>query len=457
MSGELDSLYMYFAGREQLNDPLEGYADIFFDGDEIAWNNLLKNYLQCLTMHIVRLAYGEGGKYDLSSQMLGIAQNIPDNISKIFEKIYAEFLAEPTISDFVSVWPALGKATKSELFSYLDGIHFYSIDLIARTLSDEGLLPMAPARNKEKYQYQLGRVRLFTNLFKVSDPDQKRVAMDEYVRANKERSLLNLYKNRKRDLPVLYTEMIAFPSKYCDSLEKCIFPTWYVACFMEECDDSSIWGTYGQNHAAVCLEFNVENNSEKRGLTLYKPTGAGSDGVHWSESFMAFSPVSYGETFASIDFFNSLGSTTYYNALNFWLSDGKGRLSTKAHDLTESEEAWRSAYWENFNLTATVKVSHWAREREYRLIQHSTIVDLSEPTLRKLKFKFSSLNGIIFGINTSLEDKCKLIAKIEQLCLDHKREHFNFYQARYDHKLKKITKDLLKSVKVGYDAPTPYE
>jgi hypothetical protein len=65
VSGELDSLYIYFAGRKQLNDPLEGYANLFFEGDEIAWDNLLKNYLQCLTKHIVLVFMGESKSHNL--------------------------------------------------------------------------------------------------------------------------------------------------------------------------------------------------------------------------------------------------------------------------------------------------------------------------------------------------------------------------------------------------------
>ena len=45
---ELESQEIYFAAQEQLNDPMEGFLDIFWKGDKIVWDNLLKHYLMCL-------------------------------------------------------------------------------------------------------------------------------------------------------------------------------------------------------------------------------------------------------------------------------------------------------------------------------------------------------------------------------------------------------------------------
>jgi hypothetical protein len=36
---------IYFAPPENLNDPMEGYKDVFWSGDLIAWRNLLRHYL----------------------------------------------------------------------------------------------------------------------------------------------------------------------------------------------------------------------------------------------------------------------------------------------------------------------------------------------------------------------------------------------------------------------------
>ena len=45
---ELERQEIYFPSPEELNDPVEGFKDMFWLGDEIVWKNLIKHYLLCL-------------------------------------------------------------------------------------------------------------------------------------------------------------------------------------------------------------------------------------------------------------------------------------------------------------------------------------------------------------------------------------------------------------------------
>lgn len=38
---ELSKQEIYFAAPEKLNDPMEGYKDVFWSGDLIVWRNLI--------------------------------------------------------------------------------------------------------------------------------------------------------------------------------------------------------------------------------------------------------------------------------------------------------------------------------------------------------------------------------------------------------------------------------
>ena len=51
---ELENQEIYFASNKELNDPMEGYKDFFWKGDEIVWNNFLINYVKSLE-YIFRL------------------------------------------------------------------------------------------------------------------------------------------------------------------------------------------------------------------------------------------------------------------------------------------------------------------------------------------------------------------------------------------------------------------
>lgn len=45
---ELENQSIYFAEPQFLNDPMEGYRDVYWEGDFIVWRNLFNHYLLCL-------------------------------------------------------------------------------------------------------------------------------------------------------------------------------------------------------------------------------------------------------------------------------------------------------------------------------------------------------------------------------------------------------------------------
>jgi hypothetical protein len=77
-------------------------------------------------------------------------------------------------------------------------------------------------------------------------------------------------------------------------------------------------------------------------------------------------------------------------------------------------------------------------EEEYRIILSSAGLNFQEVSSRKLKYKFSDLTGIIFGIKTSFEDKIKIMRVVDQKCRVESRTDFEFHQARYSHRNRKI-------------------
>lgn len=45
---ELENQEIYFASPDELNDPMEGFRDVYWQGDKVVWKNLMKHYLLCL-------------------------------------------------------------------------------------------------------------------------------------------------------------------------------------------------------------------------------------------------------------------------------------------------------------------------------------------------------------------------------------------------------------------------
>ena len=65
---ELESGTFYFAAPKELNDPIEGYAKIFFQGDRPAWQGLLKNFVcslfYALQTHLLMSRNVDGSRED---------------------------------------------------------------------------------------------------------------------------------------------------------------------------------------------------------------------------------------------------------------------------------------------------------------------------------------------------------------------------------------------------------
>ena len=50
---ELRRQKIFFAKPDALNDPMEGFRDIVWKGDEIVWANLFRNYISTLNLTVI--------------------------------------------------------------------------------------------------------------------------------------------------------------------------------------------------------------------------------------------------------------------------------------------------------------------------------------------------------------------------------------------------------------------
>ena len=143
-----------------------------------------------------------------------------------------------------------------------------------------------------------------------------------------------------------------------------------------------------------------------------------------------------------INFFRSMGTLPRPHLIDQWYSDQNNHISESCDHLGPDgdEENWRANYWKNFYRDITIKTKDWEYEQETRLILTSMLENLHEDEKRKLKYNFTSLKGIIFGINTSDDDKLRIKEIIKSKCRQNDHNDFKFYQAYYCHKSGKIRK-----------------
>jgi len=204
-----------------------------------------------------------------------------------------------------------------------------------------------------------------------------------------------------------------------------------------------MWGAYGDGHRGACLKFRtLPDKEECRTLDLYRAIGwgGGKDGnftTYCNYVPHRFEPIRYTAGFPEIDFFQSLGTIPRFK-LEFWYSGKSGERSAVASRIWGEDQNWRTDYWRKFSESFSIKTPEWSHEQEYRLILYSQLQQFDEVPSRRLKYRFADLAGVIFGIKTTTADKIRIMRIVEQKCRAESRTDFEFHQAHYSHRSRKI-------------------
>lgn len=437
---ELENQEIYFASPEQLNDPMEGFKHIFWSGDIIVWNNLLRHYILCLEhCCLIFVLNGESTplktsdipvfktKDDLpTGQHLNLYEDICDII---FKNEYASQLAHNLATKTTPV-------SRDELIFRLRVFHQIAVETIFNIYESRKFITKRLTKTPpipEKFT-KVNMTDLLNQLEKEHPGNDTADRIFAYQRLfYAEMDVISYYNaespSDKNNQVFIFSH---FPEKYVQAIEKLVYPEWYTACFMAECNNSSIWGHYGDKHRGVCLIFNVEEKNNHKFIDLNCINGwSSTSGPTYGNVKHQFFEIDYIKHHTKIDFFKSLGRMPRQTLQRTWYKDGQGNMSICSDGVFNDEDNWRKSYWENYYLVSTKKLEDWKNEKEHRLLLSNMINDYSDPANRKLKYNFNSLKGIIFGINTDTNEKMKIIKIIENKCRKEKREDFLFYQAYF--------------------------
>ena len=445
-SQELATQTIYFASPQELNDPMEGFRNIVWQGDRIVWANLFRHYLYCLCMtHLFIKFVGDSKK--IKPQDIPIMSDMSQEPStqavNLFEDICGRVFKKTNLDEFFAkIVNAERKARHDEVLFYLQFLHYTALQEIRDAHIDHGLASNGEKRGKS--------AAVFRNIHKILDltpqiEDEK--LLDVLFESSAKIIKDNLFRykylfaseskeNVGANKELLFCD---FPRAYLKQLERLLYPDWYVACFMRDFRNSSVWGNYGDNHKGVCLIFAAETTSGKSCLKLNQFSVHSRE--RWDPITLPFHEVNYLNKAGEIDFFLAIGWLPKPILLKQWYGDKDGKLSEcGAHLGTDGEDAWRKNYWDNFYRDTTIKTPDWEYEQESRLVLTDMLCDLSDKRLRTLTYNFSSLKGIIFGINTSDTDKLRIIQAIPNKCQANNRTDFEFFQAYYCNETGKIQK-----------------
>lgn len=442
---ELERQEIYFSPPEQLNDPIEGFKDLFWQGDQIVWHNLLRHYLMCLmwgyTLVKIGGDYRETLTQDtpiLSRQLLPVTQG-----KDIHNRICQRFFSQHGIDEVPAL---LAKCqvqfSRDALAFVLRALHTAAFNAVLHVYRERGLETAPDVGTTAAVSPEAIIASMKDVLLKIATGDdattaeQLNIGFGVGTHMAKQSELIAYLQDRSESARAWLALFNSFPETYIDRLQHFIFFKWYAACFVADPNDAAMWGNYGDAHRGVCLQFRASENA------IGKPTINLQGVVGWSgigetsvplnrEIPLTFEPMTYADRFAPIDFFRSLARVPIPDLKSDWYLDADGNRSECGDSVLSQSREWIESNWSAFITSITTKLRYWEHEKEYRLVLPSTLDLYDTIEARKLRFNFADLEGIVFGIKTPLHEKEEIINLVLAKCEESGRKDFKFSQAAY--------------------------
>ena len=467
---ELENQSIYFASPEELNDPLEGFRNNFWQGDKIVWCNFFKQYIYCLIRSIINLkTCSNVDEFELiipveerrDNFVKEMSQSPSTNFNDLLSDIYNRTFEKNKLDKLIIELENKNRKVRTdEMLIYLRVINSKLIPEIYGALVAHGL--------EQEYQNPYKNMEpklLVSTLVDMIQVDGDTEALEKFFEGVNQfvtdlllpseltiRSKSQSPTEEYQQLSNVEFLVVDFPNSFLKQLvDRLVYPRWYTACFIRECNNSSLWAHYADGHKGVCLIFEANESAEGTvpTITLNKLSESSNKGEVGSDVPMQIRDINYAAKAGEIDFFRSIGWLPQPTLEEFWYRDEEGKFSECGLHLGNNNvDDWRTEYWKNFYRDISVKTRDWRYEKESRMILTSFLDDLSDKNRRTLTYDFNSLKGVIFGISTSSTDKLDIIQTIKLKCQENNRNDFEFFQAYYDHETGSVKKRKLPPVNI---------
>lgn len=432
---ELERQSIHFAEPETLNDPMEGLTDAFWDGDEVLWENLFRHYALSLVWYAGEWLVRRSD--DISQAKVGAWLTEADLPTDWYRQIYKEFASDFCAAiDSRGLAAVLGKRTvplrRERFTNLLFLIHQTALQHLFRVLEKHRLCPFEwPPGDPLPDQVKLV-VDAWERMAEKPPTDTMLVEHQLEImgritnRVNHQLELGMLSRVENKDRARKWIAIAArFPETYVEAfLRDLHFTPWRVACFSRRCVNASMWGTYGHDHRGAVLVFRTTERENRHCFRVHGMIGTGAHGTE-----LEVRPVQYQSRPPSLDGFLEIGMLPQAKLENTWMRSQAGEPSTRLHEIAGDMRAWRKAHWDKSFERATWKHPDWSHEDELRLIASTPFTD--DPAPGPLTYEFSQLEGIVFGMRMTTEDKLRIAQVLEKKCKSEGREDFRFFQAHY--------------------------
>lgn len=470
---EIGNCTFHFASRDELNDPIEGYVCVYWQGDKAAWEGLLRNYICSLTQAI-ELYLLEADEKVLRTKSLMVDIHKFDNVpmGEYLKKLGDSFLQEASVKKLTDFYGKNNlKCSKNEIQLVLRFVHRKALNLCFKNLAEKNLIPTDTATLVQRTMpdthefpiellnhtlhdeaQRLALIKIAEDAYEdivelqhvqfgmdnedflygdryenaVSAENNTEICIHSGTENNTQKNTENTHNERQHRNWL--SIMIDFPKNYVSELENMIYPEGFVVCFSGKNDDSSMWGNYANSHKGVCLIYeSIENGNGSQHIPV---------AINGRKTYcpLPVEKMNYGGQVIERNFFETFGRLTY-NQIESWLTGTEG-ISECFKSITKDEASWRDSYWRIYNDKFLRKLEAWKHEDEYRMMISNTFFSYDKPKSRNIPYDPSALKGVIFGIQTSEYDKKRVVEALIKT-----GKVFNdieFFQAEYDDLNQKI-------------------
>ena len=449
---ELGNGTFHFAAREELNDPLEGFVRVYWQGDKAAWEGLFRHYIYSVGQALELYLIGADEKVLHHNTLIADVHRFDDvPFGSLLRKLGTQFLEEPDVQCLAEFYGGhCLKVSEKELRYIIRLIHSKALVNCLREFQQRNLMeeeeaqhfinffdrPLPVRKTLEEMDKSLSsegkRIKImelaerfaedmqeFTYMLQASQDDTFLYGNPSADKKNREKRDSVSKAQQHRDW---LTVAIDFPKVFVKQLTEMIYPESYVVCFSGKNDDSAMWGNYADCHKGVCLVYDTKDE-DKIKVKVSK---------HYIS--LAVKSVSYGGNIIERNFFQTFGRLNMQQ-IKEWLL-GTEEISSCYQAAFSEPEKWRERYWETYEAKTYRKTNAWEHENEFRAALTNTFGEFNEPKQRNVPFEWNILKGIIFGINTSEYDKKRILNTLAKHKAD--LEDFTFYQAEYDEEKQEI-------------------
>lgn len=425
---ELENQEIYFASPEELNDPLEYYQNIVFQGDEVVWENLFKHYFSFIFFNLIII------KITKKEEIFSLNDDY-------FIKFNGSFNEYPFLEDtYRLAYEEFKKSIKIDYSMFKDKIISNNIlTVILYTINEFIIITIMNNISHSKIEYSPNRSQEFTRLLKyaINIPNNPKKEYEMFLKIQ-DLKYYHINKDKEKNFKFLNEIYYTLPNVYINQLKKLIFSGITIASFTKKFNNSYMWSIYSEKNTGICLIY-------KLGKTINL-----LDKYNYTIPFF-INETLYNTKHEKINFFNHIGLTIYHDYNKFWFySDTLNKKSCYYNNKTITKNENISKAKKNIEKHLldiykdfVIKTEHWKHEEEYRIFHTDTEV-------RKLHYHFRDLYGIIFGMDTPYESKQKIVKIILDKCKENNRDitDFHFYQAYFNPETNKIEKYEIDNISI---------